>query len=85
VFCFHSGDRLLAGVIHTHEVAIWDVGERRVVDVLSAQAPVTALAATTDGDLILLADGEAVFMTRRPPATNGQPDSVPQPQPDSGP
>ncbi|PWK47553.1 hypothetical protein BC793_107163 [Actinoplanes xinjiangensis] len=67
VVCFHSGDRLLAGVIHTHEVAIWDVAEHRIVDVLSARSQVADLAATTDGDLFLLAGGEAGFLEHRPP------------------
>lgn len=75
--CFHSGGRLLAGVIHPGEVAIWDVAERRIVDVLSAPAPVAALAATTDGDVILLAGGEAVFMAHELPVTGRQPAPTP--------
>jgi WD40 repeat protein len=79
VVCFHSGDRLLAGVIHAHEVAIWDVAERQVIDVLLAPAPVAALAATSDGDLILLAGGEAVFMAHQLPSTDRQRPRAPQP------
>jgi WD40 repeat protein len=71
VVCFHSGDRLLAGVIHTHEVAIWDIAEHRIVDVLSARSPVADLAATTDGDLFLLAGGEGSFLEHRPPPDQG--------------
>ncbi|MEV4274488.1 hypothetical protein [Actinoplanes xinjiangensis] len=71
VVCFHSGDRLLAGVIQTHEVTIWDIAEHRIVDVLSARSPVSDLAATTDGDLFVLAGGEASFLEHRPPPDQG--------------
>lgn len=57
----------MAAAIHDHEVTIWDVADRRILEVLPLPAPVRAL--TADGDLMIAAGGEAVFMAFREPAT----------------
>ncbi|GIE76861.1 hypothetical protein Aph02nite_28110 [Actinoplanes philippinensis] len=66
VVCFQAGGRLLAAVVHNHDVVIWDVAERQPLESLQVGTPVTGLAATSLGDLVILAAGEAVFMAYRP-------------------
>ncbi|MFC4066484.1 DnaJ C-terminal domain-containing protein [Actinoplanes subglobosus] len=63
--CFHADDRLIALVGGGDELAVWDVAERRVVDMVSLPTAARGVAATGGGDLVVLADGQAVFLGYR--------------------
>ncbi|WP_433789458.1 hypothetical protein [Actinoplanes sp. CA-252034] len=77
VTCFHAGGRLMAAVIHAHEVSVWDVAAHRIVDVVRLEAPVAGLAATESGDLLALAGGKGVFLAHSPSGQPPQPEAVP--------